>query len=213
MKVTYRFMPGVLLALMAPAAMADQTGWYLGATAGVSDYSSVFASARTLYKQETGFTIVGSAWNPGWSFVGGYRFNRYFSLEAQDFDMGSNNSNLLPVVPNDEVQAKFKLEGVGLDAVVAYPFGDTVSVYAKAGLITSSLEEVIVGTGTGSSEFVFVDQTKTNSSYDAGAGLQFDFSETWSVRLGYNQYRNVGDSKTIGSGNVNYAYLAAQVHF
>ena len=143
MKATYRFMPGLLLALMAPAAMADQTGWYLGATAGVSDYSSVFASARTLYKQETGFTIVGSAWNPGWSFVGGYRFNRYFSLEAQDFDMGSNNGDLCPSCPITRCRRSSSWKASAWMRWWLTPSATQSIVYAKAGLITSSLEEVI----------------------------------------------------------------------
>lgn len=196
---------------------ADDNPWYVGLSVGQANYGSDIESAASLLNQGLtglGFTntVTYSKTDTGYVPRFGYRFNQYFSLEANYFNMGTANIYGTITSPvTGTANLSIKLTGYGIDAVGTYPFNDMWGVFANAGVIEASVKENVNASNgvTGLANSL----SSNNTTYDVGGGVQLNIPNNWAFRLGYMQYHNVGDSGTTGSGNVNYAYLGAFYYF
>ncbi|MDE2234805.1 MAG: outer membrane beta-barrel protein [Gammaproteobacteria bacterium] len=203
--------------LTTMVARADDNPWYVGLSLGQANYGSDVEDAASLLNQELtslGYanTITYSKTDTGYVPRVGYRFNKYFSLEANYFNMGTANlygTITSPVSATADISVK--LTGFGIDAVGNLPLNDMWSLFANAGLIEASIKEN-VGVSSGITG-IANSESSNNTTYDIGGGVQLNIENNWAFRLGYMQFHNVGDSNTTGSGNVNYAYLGAFYYF
>ncbi len=192
---------GLLAALGATAAQAGDTGWYLGANLGSSNYSALIEDS------ETGVTgnISNSSTATGWSVLGGYQINDWLGVELNYFDMGSASAN----INNGLLTASYKLNGESVDAV----FSSSTQgwgVFGKAGITAAHVDEPISGSG------VSIDATDNSAILDLGVGVNYGMDNGWGFRLGFTQYHNAGNnnsSTATGQGNVNFIYLGALYRF
>lgn len=213
----------VLSMAITPAAYARDPGWYLGGSDGQSNYSSFNGQCR--------FCDSGSTNATGWSVMGGYRFNPYFALEAQRFGMGTVNASgsFFDVGFGIGIQenAQFSLAGYGIDAVGNYPIDQIgnvpvngrVALFAKLGLVRSRVDASTTGFDDTSEPglpptTVSLDsiESATKTGPELGVGAEIALSEHWSMRIGYTQIHDVGDTAT-GTGNVYFTYLSALLYF
>jgi len=199
-------------------AQADDSGqWYVGFAIGQSNYGSDIESGASLLNQEltnAGYTntVTYSKTETGYVPRFGYRFNQYFSLEGNYFNMGSANVNAAITYPvSGNLSVDIKLTGFGIDAVGSYPLNDMWSLFANGGIIEASVKDSVAANALGNG--AANNESSNNTTYDIGGGVQMNATNNWSLRLGYMQYHNVGDNNTTGSGNVNYAYLGAFYYF
>lgn len=203
----------LLLMCIAPA-FAEDTGWYAAVSAGSSNYASVIDDAVTVNNLCTDCTVTQDGKATGWAVSAGYQFNRYLSLEGQYFDLGNAKwSGRSPGPFGGQINATFKLTGLGVDAVGRYPFDDRLSVFGKLGLVDTRLQEAISEAGSLAALAFALNQSATDRTYDFGAGFELRLTQSWALRLGYTELHSVGDEGTTGSGKVNFSYLTALLRF
>lgn len=129
----------------------------------------------------------------GWSVCGGYRFNRYVSVEASYVDLGSiagpltNYSGGLLADP----QLRFSVKGETLAAVGMLPLGRW-DLFLKGGVFFADTQLQVAVRDTSS-------QTQ-NALF--GLGLDRHFAENWSTRIGFTDYLSVGQTSQIRGPNI-----------
>lgn len=197
----------ILAALSSSAAMAEDSGWYLGASAGQSrvtiDDPRIISSLL-----DAGFStdvIKDDDLDAGYKGFLGYRMNRYFALELGYIDFGKFGYTAT-VQPPGSLTGVIKLRGVNLDAIGILPLGDRLSAYVRAGMIYAEAKDTFVGTG-----FVNVldpDPKANDTNFSFGIGLDYAFNDAWSVRGEAERYRiddavgNKGDIDLLSLGLV-----------
>ncbi|MBS0396142.1 MAG: outer membrane beta-barrel protein [Proteobacteria bacterium] len=218
----------VAAALAVPAAArAADTGFYVGALIGQSNYDITIADVQpgaaidisgltggvpasftvdstSLDKHGTGFGVT-----VGWQPI------KYFAVEASYLDLGKatidaagtyqyGDSGNIPYTGRLE----FKSRGPALAVVGILPFGQGWAVDARAGGYYGKTEYTVTisdATTTASGS-----DSKSNSHFMAGAGVSYTFGGNWQARLDYLHFNKVGD-KDIYQTNVDL--IAAGIRY
>lgn len=178
-----------LTILASSMALADDSGWYGGVSAGRS--AATIDDARIT----NGLSAQGLATssmedrdrdNGGYKIFGGYQLNRNFAVEGGYFDLGQFGftSNTTPA---GTLNGNIRLKGLNLDVVGTLPMTDKFSLIGRAGVTYADAQDSFVGTGA-------VQVTNPNPSaregnYKLGLGLQYAFTEKLAMRLEAERYR------------------------
>jgi OOP family OmpA-OmpF porin len=186
-------------------AMADDSGWYTGVSAGQS--RAKIDDARIVGGLTAGgfsTTAISDDYRHfGFKAFGGYQFDKYFALESGYFDLGEFGF-LANTVPSGTLNGTIKVKGLNLDAVVSLPFIDKFSVFGRGGLNYAEAKDNFSGSG-----LVIVtnpNRSKRTPNYKFGAGVQYDFTQAFGVRLEAERYRvddavgNKGDIDLFSAG-------------
>lgn len=172
----------------AASAQSVDSGWYVGANAGLSH-------ARLDNKRIAGGLLAGGFTTTaisddnrhfGYKVFGGYEFNKYFSLEGGYFDLGEFGF-LASTMPAGTLSGATTLKGLNLDAVGSLPLTDNLSAFVRIGADYVQARDSFAGTG-----FVVVTNrtpSERAANYKFGAGLQYDFTRAFGMRLEAERYR------------------------
>jgi OOP family OmpA-OmpF porin len=162
--------------LLAPAALASDTGFYVGLDLGLSQYPNneevrvapdlvLLGSGSSLDYEDT-----------AWGVRAGYQVNSYFAVEAGYIDLGESSGTLGGGTPGSS--ARFTLSGSGptLALVGKWPLGKW-EPYLRLGVLFADTElsfrgtdgvNVLAGTVSDSTEEAF-----------GGLGIGYRFNEQW----------------------------------
>ena len=198
----------VLAAITSPIAMAQASGWYIGANVGQAR-AKIDDPRITSGLLAGGFTttsIANDERDTGYKLFTGYQFNRYFALEGGYFDLGKFGFTAT-TIPAGTLRGDIKLRGLNLDLVGTLPITDKLSAFGRVGANYAEAKDTFRGTG-----FVIVrnpnPSTKaTNVKY--GAGLQYAFNDAWAMRLEGERYRvddAVGNKAEVDLYSVGLVY-------
>ena len=198
----------VLAAITSPMAMAQASGWYIGANVGQAR-AKIDDRRITSDLLAGGFTttaIANDERDTGYKLFTGYQFNRYFALEGGYFDLGKFGFTAT-TIPAGTLRGDIKLRGLNLDLVGTLPITDKLSAFGRVGANYAEAKDTFRGTG-----FVIVrnpnPSTKaTNVKY--GAGLQYAFNDAWAMRLEGERYRvddAVGNKAEVDLYSVGLVY-------
>ena len=197
----------ILAAIASPSAFADETGGYIGGNFGRTT-ATIDDPRITSSLAARGFTVTSIAdddRDTGYKIFGGYRLNRNFAIEGGYFNLGKFGY-VATTLPPGTLTGRIKLQGVNLDLVGSVPIGEKFSVFGRVGVIYTQARDTFVGTG-----FVNVlvpNPRKNGTNYKFGAGLQYDFTESLSMRAEAERYRiddavgNKGDIDLLSLGLV-----------
>ena len=167
---------------ISPRALAQDSGWYAGASAGWSSYTDNCPNAIPV-----GVSCDDSG--GAYSVFGGYQFIKYFGVELGYVDLGKAGAATPAMGVLETVKARgFELLGVG-----AIPIGSRFEMYAKAGVYVLDVDYACSGCTSISS----LGETATDLTYGLGAIVRF--SKNFGLRLQYQRYQDVGFDTTIGS--------------
>jgi len=197
----------VVAAIASPTAMAQDSGWYIGANVGETR-AKIDNPRITSGLLAGGFTtssIANDERDTGYKVFSGYQFNKYFALEGGYFDLGKFGFTAT-TIPTGTLRGDIKLRGLNLDLVGSLPITDKLSAFGRVGANYAEAKDTFRGTG-----FVIVNNPNpsardTNIKY--GAGLQYAFSDAWAMRLEGERYRvddavgNKGDIDLVSIGLV-----------
>ena len=184
---------GVVMAAMAAgSALADDSGWYVGANAGQAR-AKIDDARITGNLLAAGFTTTAFKNDDthfGFKLYGGYQFVKYFALEGGYFDLGrfgftANTS------PPAGLTGDTKLKGANLDAVGIIPFTDRFAAFGRIGYTYTDAKDRFAGYGA-----VIVKDpslSQHSSNYKFGFGLQYALSDSWGMRAEAERYR-LGDA-------------------
>jgi len=183
-----------LLATAAGGAAAADAGFYIGLDEGWVKYPG------SAMRQIGTTTLTGTDLddtNFTYDFSAGYRFNRYFSLEAGYVDL-SERSGLLRGSSGDTGalgNASFSAKGETLVAIGTLPFGKWDASF-EVGILHADAH--LGFSGTISDEPVASRFTVINTHPLYGLGLGHNFDTHWRIQFGYITFRNVGSTDAPG---------------
>jgi hypothetical protein len=210
------FRTGVLVALLfctAGQAFAqsapDEKGFYTGGMAGVATYPS---SPELILGPYTFHSVHTREDDMSWGFTGGYRFGRYFALEAGYVDLGEGSASMVES-SGAPVQADlyFSARGATLAAAVFFPIRKW-EPYVKAGMLFQDVELRIEGS-EGGTPFLVTGETHSGTKAILETGVSYRFTERWKATFGLAFFVDVGDEDVTGEAEVRNAYLGISYQF
>lgn len=177
-----------LALLVAPCAMADDTGWYGGLGLGRSH--AAIDEARITSDLLSRGLVAGPIRDPdrdrGFKLFGGYQHNRYFSVEAGYFDLGQFGFDT-STNPAGTLSGNIRLRGVNLDAVGTVPITDKFSAFGRLGVAYARAADRFVGTGA--VNVLNANPSSREANLKVGLGMQYAFTDALSARAEIERYR------------------------
>ena len=194
-----------LAVLVSPYAIAQDTGWYGGLSVGQSRalIDDTRISSGLLGSGLTATSIDDNKRDTGYKLLGGYQFNRNFSLEGGYFNLGKFGYTAT-TVPLGTLKGELKYQGINLDAVGTLPFTEKFSAFGRVGATYGETKDSFSGTGAVS--VTDPSPSKTDTNYKYGVGLQYDFTKKIAMRVEAERYRindavgNRGDVDLVSVG-------------
>jgi OOP family OmpA-OmpF porin len=177
-----------LLAAAAAAAQAQDAGWYIGGNGGLSaaKIDDRRISSDLLSGGYATTSINDNERDAGFKLFGGYRFDRYFALEAGYFDLGKFGFTA-DTLPPGALNGTIRLQGANVDAVGMLPFTDRFFAFGRFGAAYAQARDRF--TGTGAVNVLEPSARRDATNYKFGAGLEYDFTEHFGSRLEAERYR------------------------
>ena len=176
-----RFFVGLVVALMAMPALAQEAQSYAGASFGQATVKGFCDGAGAI-----GASCDDSA--SGFRVFAGRQFGRNVAIEVGYVDLGSVGGSLGPV------SVSLAASGLDASAIFGVPLGEKVSLFTRLGVYHLS--------GRVSSNVGF---SESDSSTDLtfGLGLRFELGTRAALRVEWQRYSGVGDAATIGTADVD----------
>ncbi len=196
-----------LAAITSAAALADDTGWYGGASVGESKAKIDDGRIRgVLGSGLSSISINHDDRDTGYKIFGGYQFNRNIALEGGYFDLGKFNFTATTVPPGT-LRGDIKVRGLNLDLVGTLPITDRFSVLGRIGVTRAETKDNFSGTGAvaGVNQHI----TKRDTNYKYGLGLQYAFTDSFAMRAEAERYRindGVGSKSDVDLFSVGLVY-------
>lgn len=202
----------LLLAVTAAPALAEEEGGYpyVGASIGQST-SRIDVKRIDATLLAGGLTPIGTLrheHDEAFKLFGGYQFNRNFALEFGYFNLGKYNFRT-DTTPVGTLNGKIELQGLNLDLVGTLPLAGGLSAIGRVGAQYARTRDNFSSSGAIT---VLKPNPSTNSvNYKFGAGLQYEFTQSFLMRLEAERYR-VNDA--VGNkGDVNMYSLGVVIPF
>jgi OmpA-OmpF porin, OOP family len=166
----------VALGLTAPSVgMAQDAGWYAGASIGQSKYDGFCTNLNPGVSCEDTDTAL--------RVFGGFRINRHFAVELGYHQLGEATATAPSGSTLGFEATTFELLGLGI-----VPLGDRFSVYGKVGLYAGDTKVSANGFSTSPS--------RNDLTY--GIGAQYDFTPNLGVRAEWQRYQDLGSFDLMG---------------
>ena len=193
-----------------PFAVAQDSGWYAGASVGASKAKIEDSTVTTgiLGGTDTTTGIVNHDRDTGYKIFGGYEFNRFIGIEGGFFDLGKfrySTSN----VPGGTLNGTTKIRGVNIDLVGFLPITEKFSALGRFGLTQAETRAAFSATGTAT--VPNPNPSKRDMNYKYGIGLQYDFSKAVAMRAEAERFR-VNDA-VAHKGNIDFISAGLVVRF
>jgi OOP family OmpA-OmpF porin len=178
----------MLLLLATSNAMAENTGWYVGANMGQSQATiddaritnGLFANGLTSQN------INGINRDLGYKVFAGYKINKNFAIEAGYFYLGQFGFNT-NTTPLGTLSGETKLNGLNLDALGILPVTEKLSVFGRIGVTHTQANDSFVGTGA--VNVLNPNPSSRDTNLKAGLGLQYALNDALTVRAEIERYR------------------------
>lgn len=198
-----------LAVIVSPAALADDSGWYVGGNYGQSeaDIDDERITDALLSAGVTSVSIVDDDSDTGFKLFGGYQFNRSFALEAGYFDLGKFGFVATTTPVGTLTGDTTKIQGANLDLVWTLHFTDRLSAFGRGGATYVETESSYSATGVVLT--APAGGSKEAASYKFGLGLQYDFTERFGLRGEAERYRiddAVGNKGDIDLFSLGFVY-------
>jgi hypothetical protein len=183
----------LLICVPVPAPAAD-SGFYIGLDEGWVKYPG------SAMRQIGTTTLTGTDLddtNFTYDFTAGYRFNRYFSLEAGYVDLGERSGLLRGFVGDTGAlgNSSFSAKGETLVAIGTLPFGKW-DFSLKAGIFHTDAHLAFSGTV---SDERYVSRLMTINTHPLyGLGVGYNLDSHWRIQSGLTTYREVGSTTDSG---------------
>lgn len=176
----------LLAAGAATPALAQDTGWYAGASIGQTETdfrSAQIVSALNGLAFSTNSLSLDNEDN-GWKVLGGYSFNKWLALEGSYADLGEFSA-LAGLTPAGQQRSEASMSGLGLDLVGSLPLSASWSAFARLGLANTRVEENFNPTrGT-----FFTNDSGRDFHEKYGIGLEYRLTDTFALRGEYERYK------------------------
>ena len=199
-------------AVSGEAAVAAESGWYLGLGVGLSDANIADERIRSQLSGAglTMNSIDGDDRDFGYKLFGGYKFNRNFAVEGGYFNLGEFGFTA-NTTPAGTFTGTGKFQGLNLDLVGILPVSEKFSAFGRVGYIYTETKDTFSGTGGGSVVAASnPNPDKKAGNYKYGLGVQYDFTYNLGLRVEWERYRvndAVGNKGDIDLALIGLVYI------
>ena len=201
----------VLLSIGAASA-ADPTFYVYGAAGHSTADPGIVQSDVDAAVRAAGATNVSSMVNNtdfGYKILVGAMFNQNFGVEAGYASLGTATYNASFTGGSVKVDAKFDGFVIGLIGVA--PANETVSVFAKLGVVDATVKDTVSATGSGRNAVGNVSDTSWKPNF--GLGAMITVTSSAYLRLELERFKDVGNDSTTGTSNVDLISAGLLVKF
>lgn len=195
--------------LSASPVMAAGGGWYVAMDVGEATYKE-----SDFYKP-TGWSTKIENHVSGYRLLVIYRFDPYWGLEAGYAKFGqaaadSRNTGALIPDKGTYFNAQVHANGWQVDGTAGYPFATYWTVFARFGLIDATLNYFDQTDG-----FVYPALPVSDSSWEKtyGIGISRAIGSRLDLRLGWDNYLELGGEASTGGNSVSMVSLGLQYAF
>ena len=179
-----------LAAFSAPSALAQDSGWYLGANVGRSGTTIDDARIRSgLLGQALGtVSIVDRDRDTGYKVFGGWQVNRNIGVEAGYFNLG-HFGYTANTTPPGTLNGDIRLRGLNLDLVGTLPLFGRLSALGRVGVTSIQARDAFSATGAASVPYASANPSQRSTELKLGLGLSYAFTDSLSMRAEMERYR------------------------
>jgi OOP family OmpA-OmpF porin len=177
-------------AVSGQAALAAESGWYLGLGVGLSQAGIHHERIAT----QVGVPVTAISFDDddrdiGYKLFGGYKFNKNFAVEGGYFNLGEFGFTA-NYAPANTFTGTGKFQGLNLDLVGILPVSEKFSAFGRVGYIYTEAKDNFTGTGAGAAVAAFnPNPEKKDGNYKYGLGVQYDFTYNLGLRVEWERYR------------------------
>ncbi|MBI5275113.1 MAG: OmpA family protein [Burkholderiales bacterium] len=176
------------LAGVAPA-MAQDSGWYGGATIGRTGASIDEDRIRA------GLAAQGLATSSfeerdrstGYRVFGGYQMTPHLAVEAGVFSLG-HFGYTARTVPAGSLDGNMRVRGMNIDLVGTLPLSDRLAALGRIGITSIRASDQFSATGAVAMPYASASPSERSTSYKAGLGVAYAFTDALSVRAEVERY-------------------------
>lgn len=190
-------------ALFAGAAQAQQSPFYIGASAGASqldfDFKGQVGSLSTGFLPVTRASVTDKS-DTGYKLTAGYQVLPWAAVEISYVDLGKfANSYEFNGLGRYTRVGRYELDGVNLSAVFTQPINDQFDLLGRVGAFRSTYKYSETGenfpaflpsTEPPIHRFVAPDLKSTRLSF--GLGASYKVNKNLSLRLEWDRFANIG---------------------
>jgi OOP family OmpA-OmpF porin len=196
--------------LAAPAARAQDTGWYAGAGVGraASDVDDPRIRNGLLNQGLDIAAFSEDERDTAWRLFGGYQFNRHLGVEAGWFDLGRFGYSA-STVPAGQLAGDVRMRGLNLDVVGTWPLTERLALLGRAGVLYAQTRGSFSAGGAVTNPYWTTGTTERGGGYKFGAGLAWQLSPAWQVRAELERLRvkdSVGNRGDIDVASISLVY-------
>lgn len=208
------------------SALAD--GFYFGLSGGVTsvdvsknDFDELFTEELSAeFAPNFAFFDVESTLDDsdkGWGLQVGYRWGRYIAAEVGYVDLGEaryESQLQFQAVPSQpsgvivtDADIRFQSTGPTVSLLGMFPINEQFDLHARAGLYfgdtRARVRSVIVVPQNVPGAAVSREVKSSSSDLFFGVGATWNINDSYSVRVEYQRFADVGDSDEIGEADVD----------
>lgn len=209
---------------LVAAAQAAEPGWYLVGFGGESSASglsqgqvddnlaAIFGSVG-LEVVDASSTLDDS--DTGFGLAGGYQVNDHFAFEFSYVDLGSigyrGTGTVTDGVDQVAAEAIFESEADGpvLSVLGILPIGERFSVFGRAGWSLMNAKGSARITVDGVSDQA--SQSSQKSDLMFGAGMEYELTRHFAIRLGWDRYLDVATENVVGDTDADLYSLGVRM--
>jgi OOP family OmpA-OmpF porin len=198
---------GSLMIGAATTAAADDSGFYLGADGGHAKYpghAHLTVGTATVNSIATTNTVFAS------SFEVGYRFSRYFALEAGYVDLGEAKATVTDFAGTSG-EFRFKARGFTANAIGSLSLGNWAP-FLKLGLLSADVEAVLTGVQNGT-PFSFAGSDSGGFTVLSGIGAGYTIAERWHLKLELDYADDLGNEESTGEAHILFTSVGIAYRF
>lgn len=205
-KTSKRLGLAIAATLGATPALAHNPGWYGGFSLGQS--SATIDDERILNNimGVTRSSISDDDRDTGYKVFIGRQVNQWLALEAGVFDLGKFGFSAA-TVPLGTLNGSMKVKGLNLDLVGNFHVTEKLSAFGRVGIQYAETKDSFSGTGV--VRVLNTNPSKRAANYKAGLGLEYAFTNAWSMRVEAERYRiddAIGNKGDIDLASVGLVY-------
>lgn len=193
--------------LAAPALMAANAGAYIGASIGPSKTKDgPDVSEFDAYLLANGVTATSSTddTDNAWKLFGGYKFNRYFTIEGSYADLGKFSINSTLATGTHETT--IELQAVAIAAVAILPLTYNFELFGKAGGQYWDADHSSTPLGEGS-------RSDQSSDVMFGLGAGYNLNDNFGLRVEWELYNDIGEHVSLDKSDVEMWSAGLQYNF
>ena len=217
MKFARILSPLLVCAGLGLATSAQAEGWYAVVFGGEASSEGLDQDELDASLVDAGFDLQSSSLDDSDTGFGaslGYQVNENFAAELSYVDLGdvsyeASNEQANPA--NESVTLDTSAAGPVFSLLGILPVGERWDLYGRAGLALMDSEGE--ATATAGDVTDRISDSTNRSNMVLGAGVQYDVSDRFGLRLEWDRYFDVGSEEIVGESDIDLFSLGLRYNF